>query len=222
MDAEDIAAWLRTHPQFFEEHADVFAALRLPHPEGGHAISMVERQLIGLREKNVQLERRIAELIGYGQHNDVLADKLHRLTIALLRAHDPETSAAVIRESMQADFRIPFVALKVWTAPFFDAVSSEMQAYVVGLDRPYVGPLAAYESREWFEMDEGVPSDLQSFAYVPLTNGEVFGVLSLASTDPDRFTPDMAVDVLSRVGNLVSASMARFAAHAEERFGELG
>jgi uncharacterized protein len=222
MDAEDIAAWMRTHPQFFEEHADVFAALRLPHPEGGHAISMVERQLISLREKNVQLERRVAELIGYGQHNDVLADKLHRLTLALLRADDPETTVAVVRESMQADFRIPFVSLKVWTAPFFDTVSSDMQTYVVGLDQPYVGPLAAYESREWFDMDEGAPSDLQSFSYVPLTSGEVFGVLSLSSVDPGRFTPDMAVDVLTRVGNLVSASLARFTANAEERFGEIG
>jgi uncharacterized protein len=222
MDANDIAAWLRTHPDFFVEHGDVFAAMRLPHPEGGHAISMVERQLIALREKNTQLERRIAELIGYGQHNDVLADKLHRLTIALLRADDPETTTAVIRESVQADYRIPFVALKQWSPPTFDHVSSEMQSYVVGLDQPYAGPLAAYESREWFEMDEGTPQDLRSFAYVPLASGEVFGVLALASTDASRFTPDMAVDVLTRVGNLVSAALARFAAHAEERFGELG
>jgi uncharacterized protein len=222
MDAKDIAAWLRTNPEFFNEHAEVFSNLRLPHPEGGHAISMVERQLITLREKNTQLERRVAELIGYGQHNDALADKLHRLTIALLRADDPETTAAVVRESLQADYRIPFVAIRQWSPPIFDDVSAEMQSYVVGLDQPYVGPLAAYESPDWFELDEGTSEDLRSFAYVPLANGEVFGVLCLASHDAARFTPDMAVDVLTRVGNLVSAAMARFAANAEERFGELG
>jgi uncharacterized protein len=219
MDEHDIAAWLRAHPGFFEEHAEVFASMRVPHPEGGHAISMVERQLISLREKNAQLERRVAELIGYGQHNDSLADKLHRLTLALLRADDPATTEAVVRESLQTDYKIAFVELKQWSAPSFDDVSPEMQAYIVGLDQPYVGPLAAYESSQWFDVDAGL---LKSFAYVPLANGEVFGALCLASEDASRFTPDMAVDVLARVGNLVSAALARFAANAEEGFGELG
>ncbi|MGL5002982.1 MAG: DUF484 family protein, partial [Casimicrobium sp.] len=177
------------------------------------------RQLIALREKNTHLERRIAELIGYGQHNDALADKLHRLTVALIRADDPVTTSAVVRESLQSDYRIPFVALKQWTAPAFDNVSDDMKGYVESLDQAYVGPLAAYESREWFD----APADsLKSFAYVPLANGDAFGVLCLASDDANRFTPDMAVDVLTRIGNLVTASLSRFAAHAEESFGELG
>ncbi len=221
MDAQEIASWLRNHPNFFDQHAEVFAGLRLPHPEGGHAISMVERQLITLREKNAQLERRISELIGYGQHNDALGDKLHRLTLALFRAIDPETAEAVVRESLQADFRVPFVALRQWTPPVFDPVSVEMQAYVVGLDRPYVGPSAAYESAQWFEPDAVENAELKSFAYVPLAAGEVFGVLCLASDDAARFAPDMAVDVLTRLGNLVSAALARFASDAQARLGEL-
>lgn len=219
MEAQDIAVWLRTHPEFFEENADVFAALRVPHPEGGHAISMVERQLIALREKNAQLERRVTELIGYGQHNDALADKLHRLTLALLRADSPESTKAVVAESLASDYRVPYVALRQWSAPLIDDVSVEMQAYVVGLDRPYVGANSAYESTGWFNVDT---EQLESFAYVPLSNPEVFGVLCLASDDPKRFTPDMAVDVLARLGNLVSAALSRFTHDEDERFGELG
>jgi uncharacterized protein len=219
MEAHEIAVWLRTHPEFFDENADVFAAMRVPHPEGGHAISMVERQLITLREKNVQLERRVAELIGYGQHNDALADKLHRLTLALLRADSPDSTKAVVAESLGSDYRIPFVALRQWSAPLIDDVSIEMQAYVAGLDRAYVGSNSAYESTRWFGVDV---ERLQSFAYVPLTNPEVFGVLCLASDDPKRFTPDMAVDVLTRLGNLVSAALSRFGQDEDERFGELG
>lgn len=221
MNARDIADWLKANPDFFVEHNEIFANMRTPHPEGGHAISMVERQLIALRERNVQLEKRISELIGYGQHNDVLADKLHRLTLALIRADDLETTNAVVRESLMSDFRIPFIALKQWTAPVHDLVSEDLRGYVRGLDQPYVGPLAAYESRSWFS-DEIPADELKSFAYVPLLDGEVFGLLHFASDDAARFTPDMAVDVLTRIGNLVSAALARFAAHAEERFGDIG
>ena len=79
------SAWLKANPDFFMDHADVFSAMRVPHPQVGTP-SMVERQLISLRDRNSQLEQ--LELIGYGQHNDGLIEKLHRLTLALLRAPD--------------------------------------------------------------------------------------------------------------------------------------
>lgn len=219
IDADAVAQWLRSNADFFETNPDVLTALRVPHPEGEHLISIVERQLIAFREKNAQLEKRINEFIGYGQHNDLLADRIHRMSLALLRSADLETTLAVVRESLQSDFKIPHVAVKQWHAAARDEVSADMRNYVDGLDRAYVGPLAAYESATWFAAADG---SLQSFAYVPLGDGESFGVLCLASEDPTRFTPDMAVDVLERVGNLVSAAIARYTDDAERRLDEIG
>ena len=114
---DDVAAWLKANPDFFMNHADVFSAMRVPHPQGGHAISMVERQLISLRDRNGQLEKQLLELIGYGQHNDGLIEKLHRLTLALLRAPDAALTLAVVQESLRSDFAIPFCAVRWWGAP---------------------------------------------------------------------------------------------------------
>lgn len=219
----DVAAWLKANPDFFMDHADVFSAMRIPHPQGGHAISMVERQLISLRERNTQLEKQLSELIGYGQHNDGLIEKLHRLTLALLRAPDAEVTLAVVHESMRSDFAIPYSAVRWWggqiaeTALEASAVcSAEFRNYIAGLDRPYVGPNAAHESRDWLG-DAAIQS--RSFAYVPLADGAVSGVLMLASEDGGRFTPDMATDVLTRLAHLTSAALARFATRGfEPRF----
>ena len=219
----DVAAWLNANPDFFMDHADVFSAMRIPHPQGGHAISMVERQLISLRERNTQLEKQLSELIGYGQHNDGLIEKLHRLTLALLRAPDAEVTLAVVHESMRSDFAIPYSAVRWWggqiaeTALEASAVcSAEFRNYIAGLDRPYVGPNAAHESRDWLG-DAAMQS--RSFAYVPLADGAVSGVLMLASEDGGRFTPDMATDVLTRLAHLTSAALARFATRGfEPRF----
>lgn len=219
----DVAAWLKANPDFFMDHADVFSAMRIPHPQGGHAISMVERQLISLRERNTQLEKQLSELIGYGQHNDGLIEKLHRLTLALLRAPDAEVTLAVVHESMRSDFAIPYSAVRWWggqiaeTALEASAVcSAEFRNYIAGLDRPYVGPNAAHESRDWLG-DAAMQS--RSFAYVPLADGAVSGVLMLASEDGGRFTPDMATDVLTRLAHLTSAALARFATRGfEPRF----
>lgn len=212
----DVAAWLKANPDFFMHHADVFSAMRIPHPQGGHAISMVERQLISLRERNTQLEKQLSELIGYGQHNDGLIEKLHRLTLALLRAPNAEITLDVIDESMRSDFAIPFSSVRWWGGQIADtslkelmACSGEFRSYIAGLDRPYVGPNAAHESRSWLIEGEGA-GELRSFAYVPLSDGGVCGVLMLASADGGRFTPDMATDVLTRLAHLTSAALARF------------
>lgn len=215
--ADDVAAWLKANPDFFMAHSDVFSAMRVPHPEGDHAISMVERQLISLRERNGKLEKQLSELIGYGQHNDSLIEKLHRLTLALLRAGDAEMTLAVVHESLRSDFAIPFSATRWWGEPISahplveaSLCSSELKCYVAGLDRPYVGPNAAHESRSWLG---GAGAEARSFAYVPLLDGGVSGVLMLASDDTARFTPDMATDVLTRLAHLSSASLGRFAMH---------
>ena len=216
--ADDVASWLTANPDFFMAHSGVFSAMQIPHPQGGHAISMVERQLISLRERNAKLELQLSELIGYGQHNDSLIEKLHRLTLALLRAGDAEMTLAVVHESLRSDFAIPFSATRWWGEPISahplpeaSLVSTELKGYVAGLDRPYVGPNAAHESRVWL----GAGSDhAQSFAYVPLLDGGVSGVLMLASDDAARFTPDMATDVVTRLAHLTSAALGRFAMHA--------
>ena len=215
--ADDVAAWLKANPDFFMDHSDVFSAMQIPHPQGGHAISMVERQLISLRERNAKLELQLSELIAYGQHNDSLIEKLHRLTLALLRAADAEMTLAVVHESLRSDFAITFSATRWWGEPISahplpeaSRCSTELKSYVAGLDRPYVGPNAAHESRVWL----GAGSDhAQSFAYVPLLDGGVSGVLMLASDDAARFTPDMATDVLTRLAHLTSAALGRFAMH---------
>ncbi len=219
----DVAAWLKANPDFFMDHSDVFSAMRIPHPQGGHAISMVERQLISLRERNTQLEKQLSELIGYGQHNDGLIEKLHRLTLALLRAPNAEVTLDVIFESMRSDFAIPYSAVRWWGGQISDTAleastvcSAEFRNYIAGLDRPYVGPNAAHESRDWLG-DAAIQS--RSFAYVPLADGSVSGVLMLASEDGGRFTPDMATDVLARLAHLTSAALARFATRVfEPRF----
>ena len=215
--ADDVAAWLTANPDFFMAHSEVFSAMQIPHPQGGHAISMVERQLISLRERNAKLETQLSELIGYGQHNDSLIEKLHRLTLALLRAGDAEMTLAVVHESLRSDFAIPFSATRWWGEPISahplaeaGLCAPELKSYVAGLDRPYVGPNAAHESRAW--LDAGGAQAL-SFAYVPLLDGGVSGVLMLASDDAARFTPDMATDVLTRLAHLTSAALGRFAMH---------
>jgi len=100
--AEDqIADFLVAHPDFFERHGAVLARIKLPHQRGSAAISLVERQVLVLRDRHAVLERKLHELIENGRTNDAIADRMHRLTRRLLRARDAAGVLAGLETSLR-------------------------------------------------------------------------------------------------------------------------
>ena len=90
MTPEAVVNYLKQHPEFFEEQADFLATVMIPHPHGGRAIPLSERQILTLRDKSRQLEDKLRELIEFGEENDAIGEKLHRPTQALVGARDVE------------------------------------------------------------------------------------------------------------------------------------
>ena len=213
MDAAAVAEYLKENPGFFEEYADMIAEIFVPHPHGGHAIPIAERQIVTLREKNQELEAKFRELVAYGTENDQISEKVHRSTLALFAAPDLETTLAVLSHSLKEDFGVPQVAARLWGKvpeqsylPELAATSGEIRQYADQLGQPYCGPVAAFESREWFE-DGDI---LTSFAFLPLRTAQTFGVLALGSSDPRRFHPGMGTLYQTRLAELASVATARF------------
>src|SRR3954464_2226172 len=114
MKAEDIAMFLRGHPQFFDQHPELLESIHVPHPYGGRAIPLAERQTVALREKAKQLEGKLAELIKFGEENDAISEKVHRLAVALVGARDFPALARSLYFHLREDFAVPHVALRIW------------------------------------------------------------------------------------------------------------
>jgi len=213
MDASAVAEYLQQHPEFFGEYADLLAEIYVPHPHGGHAIPIAERQIVTLREKNGQIESKLRELIQFGGENDAISEKLHRSTLALFSATDLETTLGVLYHSLKDDFLVPAVALRLWGRvpeqsylPELAATTQELRDYAATLGAPYCGAHAPFESREWFE-GQAAPA---SFAFLPLRTHTTFGLLALASEDPARFHAGMGTMHLTRLAELASVATARF------------
>jgi uncharacterized protein len=213
MDAKAVAEYLRQNPKFFEDYADMLAEIFVPHPHGGHAIPIAERQIVALREKNGELESRLRELIRNGTENDQIGEKLHRSTLALFAAPDLETTMAVLYHSLKEDFSVPHVASRLWGKvpeqsylPELAATTHELREYADQLGAPYCGPVAPFESRDWFEGGDGC----RSFAFLPLRTAHTFGLLGLASDDEQRFYPGMGTVYLTRLAELASVATARY------------
>ena len=210
MNADDIARYLRTHPQFFDQHPELLETINVPHPYGGRAIPLAERQTVALREKLKMLEGRLAELLQFGEENDAISEKVHRLSVALAGARDFPALAAALYFHLREDFAVPHVALRVWgksvLADFDEArpVDEAQRLHAAAMAAPQCGPAAGNPFVPWFgEAAEHV----RSVALVPLGQTAVFGLLALGSEDVKRFYPDMGTLYLRRIGELCAAGV---------------
>ena len=213
MTPDAVATYLQQHPEFFEEYADLLSSIYIPHPHGGRAISINERQILALREKARKLESKLRELIEFGEENDAIGEKLQRLVLALIGARDIEATLSVLNFNLHEDFAVPHIALRLWPQDFastlaeFAAVSAEARAFAESLNGPYCNANAMVDTASWFG-DAG--ARLRSFAYVPLRTDKSLGLLALASEDPQRFYPEMGTLYLNRLGELAAAAVMRY------------
>jgi hypothetical protein len=112
LNAEAVAEFLNQNPEFFEDKPGLLEAIAIPHPHGGRAISLAERQQLQLREKNKLLESKLRELLQFGEENDAIGEKVHRFSLALLSARTLESLLPTITLSLRDDFAVPHVALR--------------------------------------------------------------------------------------------------------------
>jgi uncharacterized protein YigA (DUF484 family) len=211
MTPDVVAIYLKQHPEFFEQYADMLAEIFIPHPHGGRTTSISERQILTLREKNKQLENKLHELIEYGEENDVLGEKLHRLALLLLASRDLEAVSESLYSSLGEDFAVPHVALRLWPEgtisplPEFAPISGGAREFAESLAKPYCGTRAILDTASWFGESAAL---LKSFAYVALKNGEkTVGLLAFASEDAQRFYPEMGTLYLKRLGEMITSAM---------------
>jgi uncharacterized protein len=212
MQSGDIAEYLKSHPDFFNQHSDLLSDLHIPHPHGTHAISITERQVLSLRERVRLLEGKLADLIQFGEENDAISDKVHKLAVDLMAAMNLYALLAALETHLLDGFAVPHSALRIWGIPAhgnlnaLDPVSELLRVQVESSRHPACGPLKYDEALTWFGEST---AHLRSFAAIPLRHDKVRGLLVLASEDPKRFYPEMGTLFLERLGQLLGAAFSR-------------
>jgi uncharacterized protein len=211
---DTIADYLRSHPDFFERHPLLLLGLRLPHRTGGAAISLVERQVAMLRQRNSQLERQFKDLVAVAKQNDALVEKIHQLGMKLMKAADLPARLACLETSLREDFAAERAALVLFTDVAPAVAVREGFVRRVPADDPLVRPFAAFlraarprcgplrdRQKAVFEKDG---EQLSSAALVPLGDAAKLGFLIIGSRSPDHFHPGKRMDFLARLGDLLA------------------
>jgi uncharacterized protein YigA (DUF484 family) len=222
LSTEQVAEFLRAHPDFFEQHVDVLLNINVAHPHGGRTVSIPERQLIATREKVKLLESKLAELVNFGEENDVLSDKIHELVLRLIDCTTLDQLIDTVYLDLLDNFQVPHVAVRLWDvvppetpSAEFQPSGAELNRFVDAMKDPYCGSHPVYETNHWF--GEHAPH-LKSYALVPLKvgrafeplkAGQTFGLLLMASENAERFYADMGTVFLTRIGDVLAHCLAR-------------
>jgi len=202
MEAKDVAQFLKANPQFFDQHPQLLETIYVPHPHGGRAIPLTERQIVSLREKVRLLESKLGEFVRFGEDNDAIGEKVHRLSLALLGAKDVPAATQALHFHLREDFSVPHVALKLWA---HEDVAAELRDKAETMGAPQCGAAAGSSFLGWF----GEAADhVRSIALVPLGQTRTVGVLALGSEDPQRFFAEMGTLYLRRIGELTAGALA--------------
>jgi len=209
-----VAGYLKSHPHFLNDYPELAAQLTMPREQGAVA-SLATYQLQSLRDKNAELERRLAELVAIAADNEKLMERVHALTVALLRANTVEVTARSVVARLSADFHTDHVQLLLFgeqdglpRAEWLQLVpggAAELPEFADFLRQgePVSGRLSTAQLQRLFGEEAG---EVHSAAVMQLDHT---GVLAIGSRDPDRFQPGMGTLFLKMIAATVTAALAR-------------
>ena len=215
MQQDDVKAYLKANPEFFEQNASLLADIKLPSPHGSGTISLAERQQLAQRDKINALESNFAELVLNARDNDAIANKIHAFNVELHKGKSFDEIEQLISALLPEHFDLSDTCLRIWAEPLdasnrtnlvFSMVPDEAKTWIVALTQPYCGKPPAIVTEDWFI------EPAASLAIIPLRIENTIGFLALASDNENRFFTEMGTDFLSKIGEILSAALSRYLA----------
>lgn len=218
LDDQSVALYLQQHPDFFERHGQLLARLRLHHPRNASTVSLIERQVEVLRERQQAQEQKLAEFVHVARANDQLAERIHGFTRRLLRAPDRAAVLAEIESGLRENLETFHAVLLLPGIPgneppgrFLRHVAPDDPAYrsfetLFTSGKPRCGQVRDSQRSFLFGAEA---ASIGSLALIPLMGLEPPGLLALGSVDRERFHPGMSIEFLARMGELIADALTR-------------
>ena len=183
LNPKDVEAFLRAHPNFLQDRPGLLAVLSLPHGGEG-AVSLVERQVSVLRQRNIVSRQQINALSDIGRENDRLLEATRRTVLALLAGTNRQELAQIWLVQVTNTFKAELGAL-IWITGEPNSNSAESVAdKLIGQGESFSGVLRPEEMKAMFTSD----ASQGSAALSPIRNGsDILGVLAVGARDSARY-----------------------------------
>lgn len=205
---EQVVEYLKQHPDFFLEREDLLTEMQLAQDKG-NAVSLVERQMAVLRDRNQEMRVRLGDLMDNAGKNDQLIGNTQSLVLHLLEAKTLDRLITSLQVELEASFDIDVARVTLFGTPNDEVVSrlvetDEAYKAIPGLlknDKATCGVLRDEETTFLFQEQA---FEVGSAAVIPLNFGQALGVLAIGSRDEHYFQSGMGTLFLSYIANVLS------------------
>ena len=207
---EWVRDYLTKNPDFFEQNPDIFEVINISH-DSGKAISLVERQIGIMRERNSEMITQIDQMQAAAKENALLMEKTNRLVLNLIQANDLNSLSKALTVSLKSDFSTEFFSLTLINddpAVTKNAVNfiSESEAksiigHILSAKKAICGKRKYEEISLLFGNQVG---EIGSVLALPLRATNTFGVLALGHSDPEFYTKEIGTVFIDYIGDLLS------------------
>ena len=211
---EAVARFLEDNPDFFENHPDALAKLSLVHDVDGKAISLIERQVLVLREQGLGLQRQLRELVSIARENEVLGNRLHRYALVVLDGHSTDEVLSGTYELLRQEFKLDAVRILMpedaaGHGEFVRMDGRRLETILKQFNsgKPVCG--GKFDDNLMRVLFGDLAEETRSSALIPLSLKAHRGVLCLGSRDPHRFHPGMATTYLVKLSEILTHGLAR-------------
>lgn len=110
---DDIRDFLVQNPDYFQKNPELLGLIQIPHSTGA-AVSLVERQVGVLRDRNVDLRHRLRDLGSRAKDNDQMFADTRALVLGLLPAKNLAELEAALIQVLRDAFDIEYASLMLF------------------------------------------------------------------------------------------------------------
>jgi uncharacterized protein YigA (DUF484 family) len=217
---EAVREFLKDNGDFLQRNPDLLDHLHVSHASGS-AVSLVEKQVSVLRERNVDIRHRLNTLTANARENDKLFEQTRGLVVKLLEADSVAQLYRVFMESMQSDFDVEFASMILFGEEWDESAcrvdslenaKSHIGALMSGR-KAICGALRKEEFNYLFaSTTAGAPFQQGgSAAVMPLTDSVPVGLIAVGSADANRYSVDMGMLFLSHIAEVILRLLPRLA-----------
>jgi hypothetical protein len=205
-----VREFLRDNPTFLDENTDILETMVLPH-NSGKAVSLVERQVGVLRDRNSEMRSRLDNMLQTAKDNDLLFEKTKRLVLNLLEAKTLGALVEAVYDSLGKDYGIEFYSLTLFgddkklprtmARVATTEKANERVGTLIGANRAVCGILREDEMVFLFG-ERG--RQVGSVAAVPLRYDSLYGILAVGNSDPNFYKSSMGTLFLSYIAEILN------------------
>jgi len=216
INANDVAEYLKAHPDFFLNRDQLLAELQLPH-ESGKAISLLERQVHILRDRSIESRHRLNDLLENARYNDQLFHVTRSLILTLLEEQEISQITSVTEANLATQPGIDACALVLVDArlvpherPAYAGAADEMQHHFPSLFSKQHVVCQSVDREAAKILFPEHSGKVRSVALCPVTNHDrLIAVLALGNHSRDYFNQDLDTLFLEFIADVLGSIIAK-------------